>query len=163
MYFNLFITFLLSGLWHGANSTFIIWGGLHGVLLVSEKLFKLEKLRFIYQPFVLLSVILLWLPFRAIDFTHLSAYAASLTQFHLYSTDQLLQVITNYSSMRFVVLMAILLLFMTFEYLFRNSDFNVWIGTRGKISRISIYYFLIIAILFIGNFSVKPDFIYFQF
>ncbi|MBN2481877.1 MAG: MBOAT family protein [Bacteroidales bacterium] len=33
-YFNLFMTFLVSGLWHGANWTFIIWGGLHGFYLV---------------------------------------------------------------------------------------------------------------------------------
>jgi alginate O-acetyltransferase complex protein AlgI len=33
-YFNLFITMLLGGLWHGANWTFVIWGGLHGMYLV---------------------------------------------------------------------------------------------------------------------------------
>ena len=33
-YFNLFVTFLISGLWHGANWTFIIWGALHGVYRV---------------------------------------------------------------------------------------------------------------------------------
>ncbi|SDL60820.1 D-alanyl-lipoteichoic acid acyltransferase DltB, MBOAT superfamily [Catalinimonas alkaloidigena] len=34
-YYNLFITFLVSGLWHGANYTFVIWGALHGFYLVS--------------------------------------------------------------------------------------------------------------------------------
>jgi alginate O-acetyltransferase complex protein AlgI len=33
-YFNLFFTFLVSGLWHGANWTFVIWGALHGIYLV---------------------------------------------------------------------------------------------------------------------------------
>ena len=33
-YFNLFVTFLLSGLWHGANWTFVIWGGLNGFYLI---------------------------------------------------------------------------------------------------------------------------------
>ncbi|MCD4696812.1 MAG: MBOAT family protein [Bacteroidales bacterium] len=33
-YYNLFITFVISGLWHGANWTFIIWGALHGIYLV---------------------------------------------------------------------------------------------------------------------------------
>jgi hypothetical protein len=32
--FNLFITFLISGLWHGANWTYILWGALHGLYLV---------------------------------------------------------------------------------------------------------------------------------
>lgn len=35
-YANLMVTFLVSGLWHGANWTFVIWGGLHGLLLVLE-------------------------------------------------------------------------------------------------------------------------------
>ena len=32
--FNLFVVFLVSGLWHGANWTFVIWGGLHGIYMV---------------------------------------------------------------------------------------------------------------------------------
>jgi len=37
--FNLFFVFLISGLWHGANWTFIIWGALHGSFLVIENFF----------------------------------------------------------------------------------------------------------------------------
>jgi D-alanyl-lipoteichoic acid acyltransferase DltB (MBOAT superfamily) len=37
---NLMITFLLSGLWHGSNYTFIIWGGLHGFFLIAEDFLK---------------------------------------------------------------------------------------------------------------------------
>ena len=40
MYFNLVITMLLGGLWHGASWHFIIWGGIHGVGLAIEKLFS---------------------------------------------------------------------------------------------------------------------------
>lgn len=35
-YFNLLATFLASGLWHGANTTFIVWGGVHGLAQVAE-------------------------------------------------------------------------------------------------------------------------------
>jgi D-alanyl-lipoteichoic acid acyltransferase DltB (MBOAT superfamily) len=38
-YFNLMITMLLGGLWHGANWTFVVWGGLHGFYLWVEKFF----------------------------------------------------------------------------------------------------------------------------
>lgn len=38
--FHILITFLVSGLWHGANWTFVIWGGLHGLYLIAERLFK---------------------------------------------------------------------------------------------------------------------------
>src|SRR5690606_6858981 len=39
-YLNLFITMLLGGLWHGASWKFVIWGILHGLALVVERLFK---------------------------------------------------------------------------------------------------------------------------
>ncbi|MGN0306145.1 MAG: MBOAT family O-acyltransferase [Lachnospiraceae bacterium] len=39
-YFNTLVVFLLSGLWHGANWTFVIWGGLHGLLLTLEKIIR---------------------------------------------------------------------------------------------------------------------------
>lgn len=39
-YFNLFITFLVSGLWHGAAWSFVLWGGLHGVYQVLDKMRK---------------------------------------------------------------------------------------------------------------------------
>jgi D-alanyl-lipoteichoic acid acyltransferase DltB (MBOAT superfamily) len=42
-YYNILITFLLSGLWHGANWTFIIWGGLHGSYLILAITFKTQK------------------------------------------------------------------------------------------------------------------------
>jgi hypothetical protein len=38
--FNIFITFLISGLWHGANWTFVIWGALHGGLIIFFELTK---------------------------------------------------------------------------------------------------------------------------
>lgn len=41
-YLNIMITFLVSGLWHGANWTFVIWGAIHGVLQVVEKALGLD-------------------------------------------------------------------------------------------------------------------------
>lgn len=42
-YWNIFMTFLVSGIWHGANWTFIVWGMLHGVFQVIEKMLGLNK------------------------------------------------------------------------------------------------------------------------
>lgn len=73
-YFNLFFTFLVSGVWHGANWTFIAWGALHGVLLVMETIFKKIKhpsikrgtiLDSIKIAWVFLLVVLAWIFFRA--------------------------------------------------------------------------------------------------
>lgn len=42
-YWNIFVTFLVSGIWHGANWTFIVWGILHGVCQIIEKAFAWNK------------------------------------------------------------------------------------------------------------------------
>ena len=42
-YWNIFITFLVSGLWHGANWTFIIWGIIHGLVQIIEKVLGLQQ------------------------------------------------------------------------------------------------------------------------
>ncbi len=59
-YFNLWFVFILSGLWHGANWNFIIWGGFHGTLLTIERAIGLENLkaipRWIMQPITILLV-----------------------------------------------------------------------------------------------------------
>lgn len=80
---NLMITMLLGGLWHGANWTFVIWGGLHGIYLIIHKLIsrgKEIKTRFEYTSFksllvfsfkvlmTFLLVLVTWLFFRAESF-----------------------------------------------------------------------------------------------
>lgn len=42
-YWNIFVTFLVSGIWHGANWTFIVWGILHGLCQIIEKIFGWNK------------------------------------------------------------------------------------------------------------------------
>lgn len=42
-YWNIFVTFLVSGIWHGANSTFIVWGCMHGICQIVEKIIGQQK------------------------------------------------------------------------------------------------------------------------
>ena len=65
---NLMVTMLLAGLWHGAAWRFVLWGGLHGAMLVAHSLYR----RFVGplparfgQAITLLLVVLAWVPFRA--------------------------------------------------------------------------------------------------
>lgn len=44
-YVNIMITFMVSGLWHGANWTFIVWGALHGIFQIVEKVLIGDKLK----------------------------------------------------------------------------------------------------------------------
>ena len=66
--FNLLITFLISGLWHGANWTFVLWGGIHGIGLLCENYFaKRKKNSFrLLSVFVTFSLVMLaWVFFRS--------------------------------------------------------------------------------------------------
>jgi D-alanyl-lipoteichoic acid acyltransferase DltB (MBOAT superfamily) len=69
-YFNIFVTFLVSGIWHGANWTFIFWGILHGVFQIIEKALGLQKydkkdvLRYVRICFTFFLVTFAWIFFR---------------------------------------------------------------------------------------------------
>lgn len=70
LYRNIFIVFLISGLWHGANFTFIIWGGLHAVYVLLESV--LPKITTVSRPIrlfkqltVFVLVTIAWVFFRA--------------------------------------------------------------------------------------------------
>ena len=65
---NLLLTFLVSGFWHGASWTFILWGGLHGVFRVAERLLgkRREIIPRAIRIFVTFMVVnVLWVLFRA--------------------------------------------------------------------------------------------------
>lgn len=68
LYRNLFIVFLLSGLWHGASWNFIIWGAFHGLFLVLERLFLLKVYdktgKIISTLITFLIVVVGWVYFR---------------------------------------------------------------------------------------------------
>lgn len=66
---NRIIVFLLTGLWHGAAYCFILWGLLHGLIMVIERKFKLNNIKnkfwaLLYRVFVLLLITFLWILFR---------------------------------------------------------------------------------------------------
>lgn len=79
-YINLMITMLLGGLWHGAGWTFVIWGGLHGVYLVINHVWRNLKQRMGWRDggklarfgaglLTFLAVVVGWVFFRADSFT----------------------------------------------------------------------------------------------
>lgn len=65
---NLLLTMLLGGLWHGAGWTFIIWGGLHGIYLVINHLWrklKIDMPKFLAWIVTFICVVIAWVFFRA--------------------------------------------------------------------------------------------------
>lgn len=69
MYTNILITFLISGIWHGANWTYIIWGFMHGIIQSFEKAFGIQKctggrLKPLRILFTFILVTIAWIFFR---------------------------------------------------------------------------------------------------
>jgi D-alanyl-lipoteichoic acid acyltransferase DltB (MBOAT superfamily) len=110
-YMNLMITMLLGGLWHGASLRFIIWGGLHGIGLVINKIWNsligyriktgwFVKALSIFMTFQFVSFC--WIFFRAPDMNSISLMFKQITQ--SFSPGSYLTVIPAYSSV--LLLMA---------------------------------------------------------
>ncbi|WP_245424516.1 MBOAT family O-acyltransferase [Sinorhizobium sp. BJ1] len=71
-YFNLAATMVLGGLWHGANTTFLVWGAWHGFWLAAERYFKVSAnapFRVLSWAFTMLLVCIGWVFFRAANMT----------------------------------------------------------------------------------------------
>lgn len=74
VYFNLWFVFLVSGLWHGASWSFVLWGAYHGLFLILDRLFLLKILNRIGSVpsalFTFLIVAIGWVFFRIDDISH---------------------------------------------------------------------------------------------
>lgn len=75
-YLNLSIVFLLTGLWHGANWTFVVWGAYHGTLLIIERVTGQRPIgddapnSWPRRTYTLMAVMIGWVLFRADSITH---------------------------------------------------------------------------------------------
>ena len=70
-YWNILVTFLVSGIWHGANWTFIVWGGIHGIFQIIEKALGWNKkrsngvIKILRMFFTFVVVTVAWVIFRS--------------------------------------------------------------------------------------------------
>lgn len=80
-YVNLWVVFFLCGLWHGASWNFIIWGALHGIYLIVERLAQ-QQLKQLWRPlrygYTLLFVMIGWVFFRTESLGQAIQYLASM-------------------------------------------------------------------------------------
>lgn len=167
---NILITFLLSGLWHGANWTFLIWGGLHGVFLVTAHLKDqlLQKLRinanFLISnsPINILSTFLLvligWVFFRANSVSD----ALLLLENSMRNLGYLRDVVII-KEFDFFAGVLLIVFMMVIEYFHERVNIPLQIGKFPTLLRWGIYSSFLIVILFFGVLFNKQEFIYFQF
>ena len=158
--FNLFVVWLLTGVWHGANWTFIVWGLMYFVLLTLEKLFKYpEKLKLFSHVYTMLFVIIGWVIFRAESMTQAIDYLK--TMFFTSGVDvfdeKALFFFDNYKFYLCAGIIASLPILPKIKEKIK-TDSNVY----GIVSAICLFVMFIISLTFTIKGSYNP-FIYFNF
>ncbi|MBM4149107.1 MAG: MBOAT family protein [Lentisphaerae bacterium] len=87
---NLFVVFFLCGLWHGSSWNFVVWGLLHGSLLIVERalpaLRQGDRLPTLRRIYALLAVLVAWVFFRATSLDHAGNYLAAMAGLGAVST-----------------------------------------------------------------------------
>lgn len=165
---NTFLIFLVSGFWHGANWTFIVWGLLNAIYIMPSIIFNTNRnhidivakgnyLPSIREFFMMLSTFFLtvfaWIFFRSASLSDGFSFIKGIFSSSLFSIP----------SIHPLDLFILLLIFLTIEWLGRASQFAIE-NTFEKSSnflKYGLYYLLLVAIFFYN--SNGQQFIYFQF
>jgi len=176
-YFNILIVFVVSGLWHGANLTFLAWGMFHGLCVIFSSMTK--QLR---QKLCLAAGCMKWpkahllaqavLTFLLVTFGWIFFRANSLTDAfyiitHLFSNlkSTSLQIITGFSgiSRQLLLLSFLFIIFMELVHLLQQHiKIRHFLSEKPLWLRWLIYLIILFSILIFGQFEQK-EFIYFQF
>jgi D-alanyl-lipoteichoic acid acyltransferase DltB (MBOAT superfamily) len=178
-YLNLFIVFIISGLWHGANWTFIIWGGLNGFYLVFALITR--NIRSKISQFIglnkhpvlnnLLQVLITfglttfaWIFFRAKSISvALYVIKHSITGlYHNIFNHLPLHFNLGISIKQFLIVIAAIILMEIIHIMQSKYGIRDWIRTKPASVRWGIYYIVLLMIIFFGVFE-NSQFIYFQF
>ncbi len=164
---NTFIIFLVSGFWHGANWTFIVWGGLNALyflpLLLRNKNRRnmeivaenrsLPSGKELFQMGVtFLMAVLAWVFFRSTNVTE--------------ALTILMKIFTDFFSMPQVFpksVFALIFIFILVEWMGRKQEFGFQViqSIKSKKLRLASYYMIVLFVLY--NAVSEVDFIYFQF
>jgi alginate O-acetyltransferase complex protein AlgI len=165
-YLNLILTFILSGLWHGANFTFIIWGALHGAFVSIEKMLK-GKIKIpsaAKHVLVFICVCFAWIFFRAHSLSQCSFFIKNIfntdSNTSLFFTLKQIYSATSYG-IWFLLPLLVFVILETTLYFTKQTAENF--SANNSVSRIVFYYTLIAGVLLFGVFNNAPSFIYFQF
>jgi D-alanyl-lipoteichoic acid acyltransferase DltB (MBOAT superfamily) len=171
-YYNLMIVFLVSGFWHGANWTFIIWGGLHGLYLVMAIVFEdvnkklaqvigLTKSKFLHKwvniAITFALVLFAWIYFRANSATDGHLIVQKILSLSSGSEHSLILYIADGKVLITIALLGLFAL--------SDSYVDSLIKQKRTLSRtpsLILYAAMMVIILIAGNFG-EVNFLYFQF
>ena len=169
-YLNLMVTFLVSGLWHGANYTYIVWGGIHGLFQIIEKMFGIEK-KHKGKLMKLLSWIIVfgfcnfaWIFFRASSMREaMEVIDGIAVGFGNLSTFSYMTI--GLTKEKLLFLMALITCLAVFDYQNMKYDVIEKISKQKTLIRWPIYIGIVVITYFIHVvFGVRNvSFVYFQF
>lgn len=170
---NLFLSMLIIGLWHGAGWTFVFWGGLHGVMLMINHLWRktrIELPKVLCWTMTFLGVVICWVFFRAENFHDAWCMLTAMTDIgnivlpaekahslsFLSSYGFSFGNVTNslLTHFRFVIILTFLLAFLPnpIHFMKKFHTNRIWLATIILLGIVSFYHF-----------SQISDFLYFQF
>jgi alginate O-acetyltransferase complex protein AlgI len=165
LFFNLWIVFLLSGLWHGASWNFVIWGAYHGLFLILDRLFLirfLNKMGAIFSTlFTFLIVMIGWVIFRLEDLASINIYLVKLFSFDFNFE------INSVPSFWFIAIIATFFSIFTAFKIGRKIENFVLFQNYLKVSNHFIFTLSAIVLLVVSMISITSSdfnpFIYFRF
>lgn len=165
MYFNLWVVFLISGLWHGASWNFVIWGAYHGLFLVLDKMFLIKvmnKIGGFFSTIITFIIVMIgWVLFRSETLDFALQYIKRLFSFTL-SND--FYPLPAFSVMIFVALLFAFFTSLKFGKKIKDFFFNKNIYSIKQHILLTL---MTIVLLFLSvSFVVSSDFnpfIYFRF
>lgn len=157
-YMNLFVVFCATGIWHGANWTFLIWGLWHGFFLIVERRFRsfFEQVPLLIRHcYVLLAVVVGWVFFRSESLKDATAYISSMFNFSRLAPESLFYQLVNNSNMFFFLVGIIF-----------STPIFLWICKKFRypsiFENILSLFALGTSLLFLVNSTYNP-FLYFRF
>ena len=177
-YINILIVFFISGLWHGANFTYILWGILHGLIMVIERITKLNRkatktsIKIIKTICTFLVVNFLWIFFRASTISDAILLLKKIFLESIYdlssltSSSNIMQYLRNCNLSVLYCFIAAISLIIFFIYSFITKNYNLpseILNNKPLIMRWIIYIILIFIILTLGSTVGENQFIYANF
>jgi D-alanyl-lipoteichoic acid acyltransferase DltB (MBOAT superfamily) len=181
-YFNIFVVFFVSGIWHGASYSFVVWGVLNGLLRIfgeiltpfKKKLYSLAKIdencvsvRVFKRAVVFLIITITWVFFRIPDIGTALHVIRNMLFFHpmsLFDANVLTLIGTSSELLTFLVCIAV---FLYVQYM-RKEDGKIYrvYARQPSLVQTLIFAFLIVCCIFVAcseTTTLNTQFIYFQF
>jgi len=163
---NIFVVWCMSGLWHGANWTFVCWGVYHALLLAVGRRVRIKSAgRLLSVSVTFLFVVIGWIIFRAPTLNDAVSYLSRMLNLSELNVGQLLPQLMAMQSAAVTAVVGIALMTVG-EWRSRHDEHALQSldhGLLGRYSSLRFAFYIVMAMLTIAFAGSQSEFIYFQF